>query len=223
MANDKKNRSLKSLFAFLSIIGIVIIAGCVFNFGSEQVGECKGEGDGIPVIPDAPSCCAGLTLIQPKQEGILGISGICTAKCGDGVCNESIESSYNCPVDCEEVPAASNESTGLTGLANPAAVYCVDLGYTLDGAGNCRFPDNSSCEQWDFWRGKCGASFSFCESQGFTLENRTDNMGTWASAYAVCIFDDGSECEEHKYLEGTCSRSECTEWNLSKGGCVAST
>ena len=220
MVNDKKNRSLRCLFVFLSIIGIVLIAGCVSDSGSEQESECKGEGESIPVIASPPSCCAGLTLISPKQEMILGISGICTANCGDGVCNESSESSYNCPVDCEEEPASVNDSTGLTGLANPAAVYCVDLGYTLDGAGNCIFSDNTSCEQWDFWRGKCGASFTYCESQGFTLENRTDNMGTWSSAYAVCIFDDGSECEEHDYMRGDCAPSLCSEWNASKGGCV---
>ncbi|GEM_PF-3143531 len=63
--------------------------------------ECKGEGETIPVIANPPECCEGLTLIPPKEEGIIGISGICTAKCGDGTCDPETETAYNCPDDCE--------------------------------------------------------------------------------------------------------------------------
>lgn len=62
---------------------------------------CKGEGEGIPLIPEPPECCPGLTLIPPKSPQIIGITGICTAKCGNGVCDTETESSYNCPADCE--------------------------------------------------------------------------------------------------------------------------
>jgi len=49
------------------------------------------------------------------------------------------------------------------GLANPAAVYCEEQGYTLeirtdaDGGqyGVCIFPDGSECEEWAFYRGEC--------------------------------------------------------------------
>lgn len=40
----------------------------------------------------------------------------------------------------------------------------------------------------------------YCEEQGYTLEMRTDDSGT----YGVCIFPDGSECEEWAYLRGEC-------------------
>jgi hypothetical protein len=62
---------------------------------------CVGEGGTIPVIPNPPECCAGLTLIDRKESSILGISGICTAKCGNGVCDSETESPNNCPADCE--------------------------------------------------------------------------------------------------------------------------
>jgi putative hemolysin len=39
-----------------------------------------------------------------------------------------------------------------------------------------------------------------CEEQGYTLEMRTDENGT----YGVCIFPDGSECEEWAYFRGEC-------------------
>lgn len=68
---------------------------------------CVQEGGTIPVIAKPPVCCAGLTLIPPKEEMILGISGVCTAKCGDGVCDSASESVYNCPADCKGAEEAA--------------------------------------------------------------------------------------------------------------------
>ena len=64
--------------------------------------ECKKEGEAIPVIPNPPECCEGLILIPPKSPDIVGITGICTAKCGNGICDSETETDYNCPQDCEE-------------------------------------------------------------------------------------------------------------------------
>jgi|GEM_PF-5859788 len=65
--------------------------------------ECYGEGESIPVIPNPPGCCEGLELIKPTSPDVIGISGICTAKCGDKFCNPGIESAYNCPEDCADI------------------------------------------------------------------------------------------------------------------------
>lgn len=52
-----------------------------------------------------------------------------------------------------------------TQIANPASVYCIKLGHTLDlrkdentggVSGFCVFPDGSECEEWSFFRGECG-------------------------------------------------------------------
>ncbi len=63
------------------------------------------------------------------------------------------------------------------GEANPAAVYCDDLGYQYDivttskgQVGVCMFPDGSSCDEWDFLSGKCGVEYSYCARQGYNLE-----------------------------------------------------
>jgi putative hemolysin len=40
----------------------------------------------------------------------------------------------------------------------------------------------------------------YCEEQGYTLEARTDENGT----YGVCIFPDGSECDEWAFFRGEC-------------------
>ena len=44
----------------------------------------------------------------------------------------------------------------------------------------------------------------YCEEQGYVLEMRTDENGT----YGVCIFPDGSECEEWAYFRGECAPGE---------------
>ena len=46
-------------------------------------------------------------------------------------------------------------------IANPAAVYCIDQGGTLDMSedemgtqGFCVFPDGIACDEWAFFRGE---------------------------------------------------------------------
>jgi len=63
--------------------------------------DCIEEGKSIAVIPNPPVCCSGLKLISPSNENIVGISGICTSKCGNGFCDNETESNYNCPKDCK--------------------------------------------------------------------------------------------------------------------------
>jgi putative hemolysin len=57
--------------------------------------------------------------------------------------------------------------SGEVQIANPASVYCVQSGYTLEiranaGGGEygvCIFPDGSECEEWAFFRNECGAAY----------------------------------------------------------------
>ncbi len=71
--------------------------------------KCAEEGETIPVVPNPPKCCNGLVLIPPKASNILGISGICTAKCGNRICDSDTETSYNCPQDCiKKKPVCGN-------------------------------------------------------------------------------------------------------------------
>jgi hypothetical protein len=52
--------------------------------------------------------------------------------------------------------------------------------------------------------GLANPASQFCEDQGFTLEMREDENGT----YGVCIFPDGSECEEWAYYNGDCQQGD---------------
>jgi putative hemolysin len=61
-----------------------------------------------------------------------------------------------------------------TGMANPASVYCIEQGgkniIVTDSQGGqsglCVFADNSSCDEWAFYRGECekGRSEGSCGS-----------------------------------------------------------
>lgn len=114
--------------------------------------------------------------------------------------------------------AENEDAADSVGIPDPAAVYCSDLGYDYEG-GNCIFPDGSSCLAWDFYWGKCGQSFTYCEQQGYTIKNRVEDVGTWTGEYAVCVFNDCSECEEQDYFDGDCEPSECRLWTI-KDGCT---
>jgi len=80
-------------------IALMALLGCVEQPDDGQTPPCVGEGETIPLIAEPPECCAGLTLIPSREQGIIGIIGYCTANCGNGSCDD-IESSYNCPADC---------------------------------------------------------------------------------------------------------------------------
>ena len=65
-----------------------------------------------------------------------------------------------------------NNNEKKTELPNPASVYCTEHEGNLeivtlkDGGqyGLCRFDDNSSCEEWAFYRGECDkGSKTLCE------------------------------------------------------------
>ena len=95
----------------------------------------------------------------------------------------------------EKVPNTQQNFSG-----NPAAVYCTDvMGYdyrienNLDGSqdGICILPDETECEQWNFYAGTCGAEYSYCVQEGYDLETRDDGQDPFSSRYTTCIVKDG--------------------------------
>lgn len=92
----------------------------------------------------------------------------------------------------------------IAGMANPSAVYCEGLGYSMEnvirnggGDADCIFPDGTRCAQWDFLSGRCGQEFTYCKTQGFDLDEGT-NIG-------ICRFPDNSYCDEFLFFSGECS------------------
>jgi len=85
------------------------------------------------------------------------------------------------------VPDA-NKNCNQVGVANPSSTYCLSLGYNLtngEGGGFCIFPDKTECEEWKFYRGKCGQEWSYCTLKSYDLKNLTNNEG-WGEG-AICI------------------------------------
>jgi len=98
---------------------------------------------------------------------------------------------------CSACSAGDNLNVTI-GMANPAAIYCVELGYGYkiitdnDGGqwGVCIFPDNSSCEEWAFFTGKCGQNYSYCKLHGCDIETLSDGKNPYSPEYAVCVLPD---------------------------------
>lgn len=116
------------------------------------------------------------------------------------------------PDSAHEVESDKNEGDTAddfqVALANPAAVYCQGLGYSmvdrLTPAGmdaDCLAPGEFQCRQWDFLAGRCGQAFSFCEVNGGEIVEDNGNIGR-------CLFTDGSSCSEFVYFQGDCQPGE---------------
>jgi len=111
----------------------------------------------------------------------------------DETANEAMEK------ESEDETKGSGGCDGKSpGTANPAAIYCSELGYeykTVDTAegknGICRFPDNSECDEWEFLAGKCGQEYSYCSKQGYGLITKSDGKDPFSQEYAVCTYRGG--------------------------------
>lgn len=69
---------------------------------------CVEEGGTVPVVPNAPECCDGLTKVSCSKADDNGECTPCLGasvcvKCGDGNCGKG-ENKCNCPEDCKETP-----------------------------------------------------------------------------------------------------------------------
>jgi putative hemolysin len=110
---------------------------------------------------------------------------------------------------CVFFSTASIKAEERNNIPNPAAAYVAKLGYkyeiSTEGKGMVIFPDGTKADEWDFFRGKARQEWSYCQQHGGKIENRSEDMGTWTSEYAVCIFTNGSQCRESDYIAGTCS------------------
>lgn len=81
-------------------------------------------------------------------------------------------------------------------IPNPASVYVKFLGYKseirFDSLGNqtkvCIFPDGSECDEWLFFKGICGAKYSYCAIRGCETENFVDSLAH--TSYAICLCKD---------------------------------
>ena len=99
-----------------------------------------------------------------------------------------------------------------TNLPNPSAVYCVEQGYRYetiteeDGSqiGVCKLTLGLECKAWDFFNGKCGQEYTYCEKHGGKIET-VDTGCSFSSVCAVCVLTNGKRCYEWNYFKGECN------------------
>jgi hypothetical protein len=166
--------------------------------------SCKKEGETIPVIPNPPVCCNGLILIPPKDPLTLGIAGICTSKCGNGICDSSNESNYNCPQDCPVTYNCSNNSDcGTDGYIGNSFckndsndVFQKYITYTCNNPGTC----HSSCSSSETIKLKEACNcFGKCH-EGTCVKKCVDNdLDSYDNCNPGEIFDDGNpiDCDDN--------------------------
>ena len=99
-----------------------------------------------------------------------------------------------------DVKNEQKELKSYVSIGNPAAVYCTEVmgyDYQIDkdenGAerGICILPNEQECDQWDFYDGSCGASYSYCAREGYGIETHTDGDDPFSASYAACITQEG--------------------------------
>ncbi len=100
-------------------------------------------------------------------------------------------------------PKADEDERGSVGVPPTASEYCKKLGFTIADS-QCTFPDGTSCEQWAFYRGECGAPRSYCNQHGGSIASKTEDMGGWTAVYGVCSLA-GKQCKESSFVQtGKC-------------------
>lgn len=174
--------------------------------------KCVEEGNGIPVILTPPKCCEGLTLIPPREEFLVGISGICTAKCGNGICDIS-ESAYNCPSDCNNSLDNFCGVCGFDCTTNKTAICPMTIGVDVSFApvnfeckiinGICSkiIKENNNCET----DSDCGKFFSNCGCNNYC---KNKNYIPVMDCARYCTIDDinksisasSCKCENNKCM-----------------------
>jgi len=96
-------------------------------------------------------------------------------------------------------------------IANPSKVYCEELGYeymtvteTNGGQrGICKFSRNIECNSWDFFNGKCGQEYSYCEKHGGSIFTSNEKC-QFSYECAFCKLANGEMCNEWDYFKGEC-------------------
>lgn len=87
-------------------------------------------------------------------------------------------------------------------IFNPAAKYCQQLGYQYKvkdfdkgQIGYCIFPDQTQCEDWSFFAGRCGESYSYCVRKGYKIKSMEGSVcaGSFYSQCAMCTMQNGQD------------------------------
>jgi putative hemolysin len=140
---------------FLTILFLLLLTSCTeFTSGSETSSMASDDTQANMPNPAAVYCEDNGGTIEIRKDEAGNEYGFCLFPDGSECDTWAYFRSECSPGDS----LADNAN-----LANPASVYCVDQGGTLEirkdetgnEAGFCLFPDGSECDEWAFYRGEC--------------------------------------------------------------------
>ncbi|MBN1285424.1 MAG: DUF11 domain-containing protein [Anaerolineae bacterium] len=163
-------------------------------------GYAQGSGTSF-----AAPYAAGVAAVEMARGNVLAMGGVVSLSVDE---LPPIIGPEPSPTPLPEVTPDS--SSDLAVMANPAAVYCRDMGYqfTIFGSiGYCAFPNGEQCEAWAFLQGECGQAFSYCAQQGYATETRDDGQNAFSPKYAVCVSDTGEVVGQVTQLFSLSSRA----------------
>lgn len=153
------NRNNLISYIFFLILAIILgLAGFFISRNQGYINEVAFETKD-KVFNEGKEIIEGSEKIL--EENLDSLSG-----CGNGVCENiacmaigcpEAENEVNCPEDC------SGDAKGMTEMANPASVKCLQDGADLEirrnneggEIGYCIFSDGKECEEWSYFRGEC--------------------------------------------------------------------
>lgn len=189
---------------------------CSILFINDSFSLCIGEGETMPTDSDL-SCCSGLTLNGPKEKTTT-ISGICTSKCGNGICDTDTESTTNCRQDCAYINCRSNPRlpqcrkkdeiwTCTTEPATCSENGAIQTRTCADTTGNKvaeQISCSSTCSGCQTSDGRCiPISFRFLDSNNILSYCEKDKL-SYAQKISNSTCNDNYECESNLCSSGIC-------------------
>ena len=140
-------------------------------------GECP--------VPEEEKCEEWSQVCTKEYVPVCGVNGMTYG-------NLCVAQSY-----CVEVAYEGECNENKTQMANPASVYCIEQGGTLEiikdenggEIGMCSLPNGIVCEEWSLFRGECEVS----EEKVFCTEEQR-KVEVCIMLYApVCGYDENDE------------------------------
>jgi putative hemolysin len=189
-ATHQKDPAMKFRFVVLVAALSTSLFACAANAPAPSPAGKTQDQSGDSVQADCTAAGGKCVAVVP---GACQTGSTLAGACGDGVgvmC--CIPGANSCK------PLAGTSSSGGVGLANPASVYCTQMGYVLNGA-QCEISASVTCEQWAFYRGECGQAQSFCARQGGSVQNVTEARASATVSFAKCTLPGGASCEEQAF------------------------
>ena len=107
-------------------------------------------------------------------------------------------------------PLMETKNSGIK-YPNPSAMYCISLGYNYTN-GKCVFPNGDECDSWEFFSGKCGKNWTYCER---VLKGKIINNTKPCDVSQEC-----SVCVFKIPLGKEFKNISCLEWDLVRGKCI---